>query len=177
MADLLLVIDMQRGFVIEKTKHILPNVLRLVDRHVGPIMFTRFINKPDSGFVKWIHWSRFQEEPETLLCPELAEIAANNVLDKNGYTAFVPAFRAYLLDNEIDRIFICGVATDSCVLKTAADAFEEGIEPVVVKDACASHAGDEVHEAGLLLISRFVGRGQIRTTEEVVTSWRPGEAG
>ena len=54
------------------------------------------------------------------------------------------------------------------MLKTAIDAFERGIEPVVVVDACASHAGREIHEAGLTLLRRFVGGRQLRTTAEVL---------
>jgi len=60
----------------------------------------------------------------------------------------------------------CGIATDGCVLKTAVDLFEAGIRPVVLTDAVSSHAGDEVHQAGLLLISRFIGGEQLVTSEE-----------
>jgi len=65
-------------------------------------------------------------------------------------------------------LVLCGIATDGCVLKTAVDAFERGIEPVVVVDACASHAGNAVHEAGLLLLGRFIGAGQLRSVADFV---------
>lgn len=56
---------------------------------------------------------------------------------------------------------MCGIASDGCVLKTAVDVFEQGIVPVVLKDLTASHAGEAVHEAGILLISRFIGQDQV----------------
>jgi nicotinamidase-related amidase len=65
-------------------------------------------------------------------------------------------------------LVLCGIATDGCVLKSAVDAFERGIEPVVVTDACASHAGREIHEAGLLLLARFIGPGQLKSAADFV---------
>ena len=65
---------------------------------------------------------------------------------------------------------ICGIATESCVCKTAADAFERNLTPWVVTDACASHAGQEAHDAGLLVTGRFVGHKQLITTAELLTS-------
>jgi len=52
-------------------------------------------------------------------------------------------------------------------LKSAVDAFERDIEPVVITDACASHAGGAVHEAGLLLLGRFIGKDQLRLAAEL----------
>ncbi|WP_254403348.1 isochorismatase family protein [Streptomyces anulatus] len=66
-----------------------------------------------------------------------------------------------------DLVF-CGIATESCVLKSAADAFEHGHAPWIVTDACASDAGTDVHDAGLVVARRLIGTGQLVTTEHVV---------
>ena len=47
------------------------------------------------------------------------------------------------------------------MLKSAVDLFEAGIEPVVLADHCASHGGRDCHEAGLKLLKRFIGEGQV----------------
>ena len=44
---------------------------------------------------------------------------------------------------------------------TAVDLFQNGFRPVVLADACASHAGPDYHEAGLRLLERLIGRRQI----------------
>ena len=171
MKNLLLIVDMQNGFVTEKVQHIVPNIKKLITsfkQKGDSIAFTRFINYRDSSWEKWIKWSRLMEEPEISIIDELSGYA-DNVFDKVGlYSAFTKEFESFIEANKIETIYICGVATDGCVLKSAVDSFEKKIEPVVIEDACYSHAGKEVHEAGLLLISRFVGKYQLKTTGEVL---------
>lgn len=167
---LLLVVDMQNGFINDKTEHIIPTIKKLLDaRKWKRVVFTRFINRPNSGYVQWIHWSRFMGPPETDIISDLQPYA-DAIVDKHGYTAFVDGLAELVVTEKVATVCICGVATDGCVLKTAVDAFERGIEPVVVVDACASHAGPAVHDAGLLLLGRFIGKGQLRTAEEVLGS-------
>ena len=67
------------------------------------------------------------------------------------------------------NLVICGIATESCVCKTAVDAFERGFTPWVLTDAIARHAGPAVHGAGLLVISRFIGARQLVASSAVIT--------
>jgi nicotinamidase-related amidase len=62
---------------------------------------------------------------------------------------------------------ICGIAIESCVCKTAVDAFERNLTPWVLVDACASHAGTMTHEAGLVVTSRFIGKRQLISTSDL----------
>jgi nicotinamidase-related amidase len=159
----LVVIDMQNGFLGSRTHHIIPQVVHLVEEFEErnlPIIFTRFHNEPDSQYERLIGWTRLRNSPETDLTPEL-EPFASAVIDKNVYSAFTPDFVNRLNKEGWTKIVLCGVATDSCVLKTAADAFERDLTPIVVEDACSSHGGEDVHKAGLLLIGRFIGKSQI----------------
>lgn len=172
MRELLLVIDLQNGFVTTKTEHILPGIKRLVDSFVAqqrPVAFTRFINRPEGAHVKWMGWSRFMAEPENSLVNGLCPPSAT-IFDKYTYTAFTDEFKTFLQERTINQLLLCGIATDGCVLKTAVDAFEQNIRPVVVQDACASHAGQDLHAAGLLLISRFIGKRQITTVQDIIAA-------
>ena len=174
MEPLLLVIDMQNGFVTGKTEHVVPGIKTLVEHfnEAGlPVAFTRFINRPDGGHVKWIGWSRLMAEPETDLAAELRELAVN-VFDKNGYTAFTSEFERFLQAHNIDTLILCGIATDGCVLKSAVDAFERNIRPLIVQDACASHGGDALHRAGLQLLARFVGGKQLVNVQDIIEMQR-----
>lgn len=173
--SVLIVVDMQNGFVSSKSAPIVPNVVNLVrqweelGRHV---VYTRFLNYKGSQFERLIHWSRFMPgTDEAEIIPELAESAArwSPVVDKPGqYSPFTSEFTRLVHRNGWDNLVICGIATESCVMKTACDAFELGYTPWVVTDACASHAGADKHDAGLLVIKRFIGRDQLVDTDSVL---------
>lgn len=170
MSNLLVVVDVQNGFVKNGSGAIVPQVRNLVqtfNQFSIPVVFTRFINKHESNYVKLIHWSKLMDSPEIDIHSDLADLA-HCVFDKGIYSAFTDQFKRYINDNEVQTIYICGIATDGCVLKTAVDAFEYGLEPIVVTDACSSHAGQDVHNAGLLLVSRFIGREQLLSSERVI---------
>jgi nicotinamidase-related amidase len=175
----LVVIDVQNGFVNEHSAHAVPAVARLVGRWTGAgraVVFTRYRNYPGSPFERFFDWTRLREAPETDLAPELAGYAAGHpVVDKLGYSLFTE-HAAELVRREgwTDLVF-CGIATESCVLKSAADAFERGYVPWIVTDATASDAGAAVHDAGLTVARRLIGRGQLVTADEVLAglgAWR-----
>jgi nicotinamidase-related amidase len=65
-------------------------------------------------------------------------------------------------------VYVCGIDTEVCVLKTAVDAFERDIVPWLVMDASASHSGVEAHEAGLLVAQKMLGRRQLISAANVI---------
>lgn len=163
----LVVVDMQNGFVNDRSRHVAPVVADVVRRWQtagGDTIFTRYFNYEDSPYERLIHWSRMRTAPETDLIEELLPYATTeraHVLDKTIYSLFSAEGAALVRAHAWTDLLICGIATDGCVLKTAVDAFEAGYTPWVLRDASASHAGHAVHEAGLLLIGRFIGRDQV----------------
>ncbi|WP_421779762.1 bifunctional nicotinamidase/pyrazinamidase [Kiloniella litopenaei] len=42
----------------------------------------------------------------------------------------------YLRERQIERVFLCGLATDFCVYYSAIDAIKQGFETFVIADAC-----------------------------------------
>jgi nicotinamidase/pyrazinamidase len=67
----------------------------------------------------------------------------------DSYSAFVEADRkrrtglaGYLREHEIERVFVCGLATDFCVAWSALDARAAGFHVVVVEDACRAIDND-----------------------------------
>ncbi|WP_405186385.1 cysteine hydrolase [Streptomyces anulatus] len=169
----LVVIDMQNGFVNHHSRHVVPAVADLVARWSAagrPVVFTRYFNYPDSPYERFFQWRRLQEPPETDIVPELAEAAgrAHAGVDKTGYTLFTPEAAELIRRAGWTDLVFCGIATESCVLKSAADAFEHGYAPWIVTDACASDAGPDVHDAGLLVARRLIGTGQLVDAEHVM---------
>jgi len=172
--SVLVVVDVQNGFVSSKSAPIVPHVVDVVRRWEevgGATLFTRFVNYPGSPYERLIHWSRMQRPPETDIVDSLTEAShrAVEVLDKPIYSLFTDKGTAVVAENGWTDIVIIGIATESCVLKTACDAFERGLTPWVIKDAVYSHAGQEPHEAGLLVTGRFIGRGQLIDSDTLFT--------
>lgn len=160
----LLVVDVQSGFINDFTHHIPERVVRLIQQKIYfPVLFTRFINLPDSPYTRLLNWKGCNQEPETDLAAELTPYAQPElVFSKPGLCGLPKELVDYLCDRQIDKIAVVGIDTDMCVLKIAMDLFDAGIEPIVFTDCCASTAGLQAHLAGLAVLSRNIGAQRLR---------------
>lgn len=155
----LIIIDVQKGFINQWTGHV-PARVRARQDDYDHIIVTRFINPPGSPHRRFLGWPRFapgSADTELAFAPR----DGARIMDKSTYTCAPGDFIAELKQNGVERVHLCGIATDSCVLKTAVDLFEAGLEPLVLAADCASHGGPECHEAGLLLLARFIGAERV----------------
>jgi len=166
--DVLIVIDMQNGFVNARSEHIVRPLAAFLSRWIEdgrPAILTRFLNTPGSQWETLIHWTRLRKSPEIDLHPDIAAVVDGQpnvrIIDKATYSSLNSEVLATLENWKPSRLILVGIASDGCVLKTAVDTFERGMTPLVLKDLIASHAGQAVHDAGLLLISRFIGSDQL----------------
>ena len=173
----LLIVDVQNGFVNEKSKHVLPLIRKLAAAWMsegGPIFMSQFTNEPHSQWERLIGWRRLRDEREIAIHADLAPVADYAVtFRKRTYTCLTGPFKAAVDTSDWSEVALCGIATDGCVLATAVDLFqnpERPLRPIVISDACASHAGERVHEAGLLLLERFIGRDQLLDSNDVLGS-------
>lgn len=171
-SSVLIVIDAQNGFISEHSSPVIPVISSLVDRWQssgGPVVFTRYINYEGSPYERLIHWSKLKTSPEIDIVPELLTMAgkATAIVDKTIYSFFNEEGEALAREQGWHDFYVCGLDTESCVLKTVVDAFERDLTPRLIQDASASHAGPAAHDAGILVASRFVGPSQIITTEDI----------
>jgi nicotinamidase-related amidase len=162
MSNCLVIIDVQNGLLYRNTKHVIKRIQKLVkDKKFDHIVATRFINHDGSPHDKLIGWRKMMDKKSQALPTEIAELA-EKVFDKDVYSCFTPEFRGFVKKEKIDKLYFVGLDTDCCVLKSAADAFERGITPIVVSKCCASHGGKLSHWAGLKVLSRLTGQGIIK---------------
>ncbi len=173
-ATALVAVDLQNGFLGLETRHILPVVKALAKSWIdagAPVVFTRYHNYPGSPYERLLHWYKLRGEPETALAAELDELLpyAAGVIDKTGYTVFVPELDRLIADNGWTGVVLCGLDTETCVLKSAADAFERGLTPWLVEDACASNGGERFHQDGLRVTGRLIGLEQIVKSSDLLT--------
>lgn len=159
----LLVIDLQNGFINEHTAHIPLRVGTLLDRHASafsPIIFTQFKNTSDSIFARCLHWGGMTQPEEQALHPQVAAYAERYyTVEKAGYSALNRATDLLLKDPLV--VYLVGVDTDACVLKTALDLFDRGIETYVLTRYVASSGGPDMHQHGLEILKRSIGEAYL----------------
>ena len=155
----LIVVDVQTGFVNEHTRHVVPVVERLQHGYER-IYATRFVNAGASPYRALLDWHRFGKgSTDAKLAFRPAPHAV--IVEKHVYSCVTRSFLDELRQSGTTEVSLCGIDTDACVMTTALDLFQNGIRPVVLAEACASHAGPDYHEAGLKLLARLIGREQI----------------
>ncbi|MCY3638555.1 MAG: cysteine hydrolase [Chloroflexi bacterium] len=155
----LLIVDVQVGFVNDATRHILSKVVALQSQYAH-VYATRFVNAEGSPYRKLLDWHRFYANSGDV--PLAFEpVDGVQVIDKNVYTCVTPAFVEELRGKGIEEVAICGIDTDACVTQCAIDLFQNGFRPVLLSEACASHAGAEYHDAALRILARLIGKNQI----------------
>ena len=92
------------------------------------------------------------------------------VLGKRRYSAFFQTdLDLWLREHDVARVVVTGVALNICVRSTVHDAFFNGYEVWVARDAC--RATGEREEASTLydIQTHF---GEVMTVDEVIATWR-----
>lgn len=163
----LLIVDVQNGLLNDFTKHVPARIVRLIEGgDWAPLLFTRFVNTEDSPYQRFLDWHGCAEPPETELVAELAPfVERGRVFTKHGRTGLPGEAHDYLRQHGFERVTVVGIDTDMCVLKSAMDIFDLGIQPIVLADCCASTLGAYAHLAGLAILSRNIGPPQLRDAE------------
>ncbi|HOJ33273.1 MAG TPA: nicotinamidase [Candidatus Hydrogenedentes bacterium] len=154
--DALIVVDVQRDFcpggalAVREGDEIVPLINQVIPRFEH-LFFTRdwhpadhcsFSPKPQFVDKSWpahcVQGTTGAEFHPLLLLPENAVIISKGVTsDKEAYSGFDNTPLAELLKKRhIQRLFICGLATDYCVKATALDGLKNGFTVVLFADAC-----------------------------------------
>ena len=159
MKKLLLVIDVQKDFINEHTKQILPKIKEMINSNkFDLIAFTRFINYVDSIWYKKLNYKGCMTKDGQSI---VIDTKNSKVFDKKIYTAVNDELKEYIRENDISEIYLCGFDTDACVQKTAIDLFEQDYDVYVLKDYCMSHIGKETHDFYINNLARLIGKDKI----------------
>lgn len=165
----LAVIDMQNVFgepgspwLTPRFAEVLEPVRRLTQAYGPATAFTRFVS-PDTPQGSWAayyeEWSFALQPPDAPLwdvVPQLDDAAAR--AERAGRVVSATTFskwdRLRSLVGPGGRLVLCGVSTDCCVISTALAAADDGIEVVVVADACAG-VDDDSHAKALHVMGLY----------------------
>jgi nicotinamidase/pyrazinamidase len=179
VADALIIVDVQYDFLPggslpvplgEQVIPVLNKYLQVADAARIPIFASRDWHPPhtahfgaDGGTwpVHCVQGSNGAQFHKDLVLPRSTCIVTKgNNSNDDGYSAFEgrladdQTLAAALYVSHISRVFVGGLATDYCVLRTVLDARKEGFEAVYLRDACRAvevERGDGVRAEQLML--------------------------
>ncbi|MCG2799509.1 MAG: isochorismatase family protein [Cellulomonas sp.] len=186
MSPALAVIDMQNVFGdaaspwrTPRFDEVVAPVRALAAAYADRAVFTRFI----APAVPTGAWRAYYEDwPFALQPPDapawgvvagLAEVAARAAgTDGHGGTLDAPTFGKWgptlaTLVGEDNRLVVCGVSTDCCVLSTVLAAVDAGVQVLVAADACAG-LDDASHAKALELMALYAPLATVVTTAEAL---------
>jgi nicotinamidase/pyrazinamidase len=189
VAKALLIIDFQNDFTaggalaVPEGDDIAGPVRRLAE-HFDFIAATRDWHPPDHASfqdqggpwpvhcVQGTHGADFHPAMQGIDLDAVVDVGQGR--EDQGYSGFEKSTLARILrDNDVDEVYVCGLATDYCVRASAIDARREGFDVTVVEDAVRGvevSPGDSVRA---LQEMRDAG-AKVATSNEVVAGVRAG---
>lgn len=172
MANAVLVLDMLKGFLEEgyplycgeQARRIIPRIGKLLQQELGKgskVFFVCDRHAPDDLEFKMFppHCVSGTEEAEII--PELRDYPGE-VIAKNRYSGFYNT----VLDERLkelrpEKLIVCGVCTDICVMYTVADARNRDYEVEVPTD-CVASFNDDSHRFALDHMDKVLGAKLVR---------------
>ena len=171
MANALLVVDMLVGFLEEghnlycgDCRKIVPNVQRLIEREEAAGSAVFFVC--DSHDSDDLEFQVFPEHcvkgtEEARIIPELAGYGGV-VISKRRYSGFFGTdLQERLAELKPDKVIVCGVCTDICVMHTVADARNRDYSVEVPVD-CVATFDPGAHESSLKHMESILGARLVR---------------
>ncbi len=162
MNKALIVIDVQKYFLNEETQVVVKRIrdfLKDKSAEYTAVYFTIFKNDSTSPLWQISEWQSCTDSPDIDVCDEIKEFTNDhNLFYKNILSAYkVAEIKKGLKDNNISEVYLCGFDTDSCVLATVYDLFDEGIKPIVIERLTWSTSEEKLHKPTLQIIERNIG--------------------
>jgi nicotinamidase/pyrazinamidase len=167
MANVVLVVDMLRGFLEEgyplycgaQARSIIPSVQGLLERELARgsrILFLNDHHDPDDLEFKMFPPHCVAGTPETEVIPELAKYPGE-IIPKKRFSAFYGTTLGERLSQlKPEKVIVCGVCTDICVCHTVGDARNRDYEVEVPVD-CVASFDDTAHSYSLGHMEKVLG--------------------
>lgn len=167
MVNTVLVVDMLRGFleeghplyIGEECRHIIPHVQELLDKEIktgSSIIYICDNHTPDDLEFEMFPPHCITGTPETEIIPELSGYKGE-IIPKRRYSGFFDTtLEERLKEQNPEKLIICGVLTNICVLHTAADARNRDYK-VEVPVNCVASPDADVHRFALDHMEKVLG--------------------
>jgi len=153
MNQALLIIDVQQAFappswLVERISTLLP---------LMPSIATIEVHDEDKvPFRRQLDWAPAADDG--------CLVAAQRVFVKHGYTP-TPETIAHLRSLAVDRVLVCGIQADTCVLAAGFALFDAGLHPTLIADLVVGSSLDPSGALGVRLWRHHFGRVVDRHTD------------
>ncbi|GAI66015.1 unnamed protein product, partial [marine sediment metagenome] len=188
MANVVLVVDMVRGFLEEgyplycgaRARRIIPNVQGLLEQELArgsTVFFLCDHHSPDDPEFKMFPPHCLEGTAEAEVIPELARYHGE-VIPKRRFSAFFDTpLEEKLSQLKPEKLIICGVCTDICVLHTVADARNRDYKVEVPVD-CVASFDEKAHHFALEHMEKTLGAKltSFRVSRVKLPKFEPSEA-
>ena len=134
----LLVIDMQIDYIGENARYPVENsqidnligitneIIEYSNQNNFTIIYLRRIFRENDWHNIFNNYAAIEGTIGVEIDPRIS-IVSENIFDKYTASAFSNMdFKNYLIQNQINELYLCGVMAEQCVFETALDAFNEG---------------------------------------------------
>lgn len=167
MADVVLVVDMLRGFLEEgyplycgkEARRIIPHIQNLLKEEIAKGSYVFFIcdnHDPDDKEFLMFPPHCIAGSIEAEVIPELASFPGEKILKKRFSAFFNTPLEEKLRAIKPGKIIVVGVATHICVMYTVADARNRDYIVEVPKD-CVASFDERTHQFGLEHMEKVLG--------------------
>ena len=158
MAKVLVVVDVQNYFVVEKAIGLPEKIAwHIRESNYDQVLFVKFRNDSDSNFHRLLHFDEVTNAPDTDIHSALHEFATkDNTFEKTTYSAFkTDTFAQHLRTHNVTEIDLCGISLDACILATAYEAFDLGYQVEILDNLCSvSSVRHDLEDSALTIINR-----------------------
>lgn len=135
----LIIVDLQKGFVNDKSKPVLSVVEKLVDEvRFNEIIATKFVNKEHSFWIEKLNYEFMQNSEETGLALNLNRFDNVKIIEKTSYGVPKKYLNGFSKDLKNKQVYICGLDYDACVLAIGFQLFDAKVDFKFILDGIGS---------------------------------------
>ncbi len=154
MRQVLLIVDVQSTF---SPPEWLVDGVRALSARMPAVASVELHDEQVTPFDKQLGWHPAAED-ESL-------VEADQVFIKHGYGQSAEAI-AYLKQLNVERVLVCGIQTETCVLAAGFALFDAGLNPTLITDLTVGSSLDRSGQLGINLWKHHF--RQVTTRAEVV---------
>jgi nicotinamidase-related amidase len=156
MRQVLLIVDVQSTF---SPPEWLVDGLRRLSANIPTVASVELHDEQVTPFQRQLSWHPAAED-ESL-------IEADQVFVKHGYGQTVETLE-YIKQLGVERVLVCGMQTETCVLAAGFALFDAGLAPTLVTDMTVGSSLDRSGQLGIDLWKHHF--GQVTTAAQVLAS-------
>lgn len=160
MKNILVVMNLQNGLINTPEKTALSQkIIELTKKHIfDRVVCVKFVNRDDGVFPKYHRYYDMHKGKEVEIVDDLN---VDLVINRSVYSCVSDEFIEKVVKindgDNLAELFLCGIGTDTSIMKSALDLFERDIKPIILTHYCIPHDNSAITQMkGVTLVSRMV---------------------